>query len=112
MFKDLFENPYVYTVLWTFATVIFILLTSFAIGSAARTLARWAGKHSIEQDNAFAGYMFASPWMLGFLIFVLFPMLASLYWSFTSYRLGDPIEMVWFENYRRLLFEDKEFRGS
>jgi multiple sugar transport system permease protein len=49
---------------------------------------------------------------MGFLIFVLFPMLASLYWSFTDYRIGNLPSWVWFRNYSRLLFEDREFLGS
>lgn len=36
------------------------------------------------------GYIFISPWVIGFLIFFIGPMLASLYLSFTSYDLRRP----------------------
>ena len=35
--------------------------------------------------------LFLSPWLAGFLLFVAYPMVASLYWSFTHYdALGSP----------------------
>jgi multiple sugar transport system permease protein len=49
---------------------------------------------------------------VGFLIFVVAPMLASLYWSFTNYRIPNTPTWVGIQNFYRLIFEDKEFRGS
>ena len=34
------------------------------------------------------GFLFACPWIIGFVIFVVGPALASLYYSFTDYRMG------------------------
>lgn len=106
------ENPYLYTILWTGGTVLFIILSSYGLGSLARFIAKLAGRSQRQQENTFAGYLFAAPWIVGFLIFVVFPMLASLYWSFTDYRIGTPPGWVGIENYARLLTEDREFRGS
>ncbi|HMN26938.1 MAG TPA: hypothetical protein PKE45_02195, partial [Caldilineaceae bacterium] len=36
------------------------------------------------------GYLFISPWLLGFLIFTIGPMAVSLYWSFTKYEFPLP----------------------
>lgn len=106
------ENPYLYTLIWVGITVVFIVASCFGLGGLAQLIARIGKRSRREQESTFAGYFFAAPWIVGFLIFVVFPMLASLYWSFTNYRIGSPVNLVWFENYRRLLLEDREFRGS
>lgn len=106
------DNPYIYSLLWVVATVLFIILSSLALGTLARLIARLAGLSRARQEHTFAGYFFAAPWIVGFLIFVVFPMLASLYWSFTDYRIGTPPGWIGFQNYSRLLLEDRGFRGS
>ena len=47
--------------------------------------------------------MFVLPWLIGFLVFQLFPFAASLGLSFTSWDLGPEIKFVGLENYARLL---------
>src|SRR5688572_8863639 len=37
--------------------------------------------------EATQGYLFITPWLVGFLIFTLGPMLASFYYSFTHYNV-------------------------
>jgi multiple sugar transport system permease protein len=106
------ENPYLFTLLSALATTLFIIASCVALGSLARFLVRLTGGPRRRQEQAYAGYFFAAPWIVGFLIFVVIPMLASLYWSFTDYRIGRPLAPVGLENYGRLLFEDREFRGS
>jgi multiple sugar transport system permease protein len=68
-------------------------------GSLARKEARWA-------------YFFISPWIIGFIIFTLGPMLASLYLSFTDYSLGSvgsvPV-LNWGANYVKLFAGDPKF---
>ncbi|MUL43531.1 sugar ABC transporter permease [Streptomonospora sp. PA3] len=54
-----------------------------------------------------AGYIFLSPWMLGFLGLTLGPMLASLYLSFTDYNLFTAPSWVGLDNYRRLFADDQ-----
>jgi multiple sugar transport system permease protein len=55
--------------------------------------------------------MFISPWIIGFLVFILYPFLASLYYSMTSYHLrpGETPNWVGLENYRQLFQEDTKF---
>lgn len=91
------------TVLWAIATVIFIIAGSFAVGFAASRIARWQGVSGANQRKIFWGFLFASPWIIGFVIFVVGPALASLYYSFTEYSLGTDPEWIGFENYRDLL---------
>ncbi|MCK5793371.1 MAG: sugar ABC transporter permease [Anaerolineales bacterium] len=57
-------------------------------------------------------YAFISPWIIGFLIFTLGPMMASFYFSFTDYNIISPPEWVGLDNYRRVFFEDPLFWDS
>jgi multiple sugar transport system permease protein len=55
------------------------------------------------------GYLFISPWLIGFLGYILGPMIASLYLSFTDYSLLESPNWVGFENYFELLSRDDRF---
>ncbi|HXF68844.1 MAG TPA: sugar ABC transporter permease [Thermoflexus sp.] len=105
-------RAYLYTLIWAAGTVVFILLCSLAMGGAARLLAKWRGLSRNRQEEVFAGYAFAAPWIVGFVIFVVAPTLASLYWSFTSYRLPAPPVFVGLANYLKLLLRDMDFRAA
>ncbi len=52
---------------------------------------------------ALTGLAFTSPWLIGFLWFVLFPTLASLVLAFTSYDLLTPPRFVGLDNFRAML---------
>lgn len=56
----------------------------------------------------FWGFLFITPWLLGFLIFSAGPMIVSLYLSFCKYDLHT-LQFVGVENYHRLLFKDPLF---
>ncbi|MEZ4612850.1 MAG: sugar ABC transporter permease [Caldilineaceae bacterium] len=58
---------------------------------------------SINRREAIAGYLFISPWIVGFFLFVLGPFLASLYFSFTTYSVLQPGKWVGLDNYVRAL---------
>ncbi len=106
------SNPYVYTLLWAAATVVFIILASLGLGRLARLVVRIAGGSKIKQENTSVGFTFSAPWIVGFLIFVVAPMLASLYWSFTNYKITNTPQLIGFDNYVKLILQDKDFRGS
>lgn len=95
--------------------VVFIIASSLTLGGLARLIARWRGASRVQQENSFAGYLFAAPWITGFIIFVLGPMLASLYWSFTKYSISaDVATPTWIglANYTKLLTADKDFASA
>jgi multiple sugar transport system permease protein len=52
---------------------------------------------------------FMSPWIVGFLAFTLYPMLASLYYSFTDFNLLQNPRWVGLTNYRELFTTDPFF---
>jgi multiple sugar transport system permease protein len=51
-------------------------------------------------------YLFISPWLIGFIIFALYPVLASFYYSFTDYDIIHPPQFIGFQNYTELLHDD------
>lgn len=108
------NNPYISALLWVLLTVGFIITSSFLVGVLAQFIAKLAGASKRVQGNAFTGYVFASPWIVGFCIFVIFPMGLSLYWSFTNFRIASPqpTQIVGLQNYSRLLLKDTGFRTS
>jgi multiple sugar transport system permease protein len=106
-------EAYTQTLAWAAGTVLFIGLACLLLGGTARAVVRLRGGGRMRADNAFAGYFFAAPWIVGFVIFVLGPMLISLYWSFTTYALPDPPVWVGPDNYARLLSgADRDFRSA
>lgn len=60
----------------------------------------------MRQRENLAGWLWASPWILGFLIFTLGPMLTSVYFSFTDYPVISPPKWIGLGNYRFMLQED------
>lgn len=71
-------------------------------GSLARKESRWA-------------YFFISPWLIGFILLTLGPMIASLYLSFTDYKLGSSISLPNFTgltNYIKMFTQDPKFWHS
>lgn len=65
-------------------------------------------KSKIQARRNFWGYLFILPNFLGFLVFMLVPILMSLYFSFTNYDVISTIEFVGLENYINL-FQDEQF---
>jgi multiple sugar transport system permease protein len=54
------------------------------------------------RDNR-AGYLFLLPWLIGLVVIVAGPMIASLYLSFTNYSLIQAPEWVGLDNYLRMI---------
>ncbi len=52
------------------------------------------------------GFLFASPWIIGLLLFYAFPLLASIYFSFTTYSILQPGEFIGLDNYKQLMNDD------
>ncbi len=58
--------------------------------------------------NLLTGLLFISPWAIGFLVFTLYPLCSSLYYSLCEYKvLKDPV-FIGFDNYKNLI-NDKVF---
>jgi multiple sugar transport system permease protein len=82
-------------------------------GIALRTRpAKQTRQLSLRRGEAIAGILMASPWIIGFLVFVAGPMIASLYLSMTRWDLFTAPQWVGFENYVNLLTNDATFIQS
>ncbi len=64
------------------------------------------------KGQALRGYLFISPWLVGFALFVAVPFIASIYLSFTQYDIISPPVWVGAVNYKRLFSEDPLFWKS
>ncbi len=60
------------------------------------------------RHNFMAGIAFSSLWIIGFFAFTLYPMVASLYYSFTEYHIMTPKVWIGLTNYLQL-FKDPLF---
>jgi multiple sugar transport system permease protein len=58
---------------------------------------------AIERRNLRLGLLFISPWLIGFLAFLVFPILSSLYYSFTDYSGFGSADFVGLSNYSRMI---------
>ncbi len=58
------------------------------------------------------GFLMASPWLIGFLVFTAGPIVLSFYYSFTNFNITTPPRWIGLANYRILFFDDPKFRIS
>lgn len=58
------------------------------------------------------GYLYIFPWIIGFLIFQIYPLGASLYYSFTEYSITNTPIFVGFKNYITMFTQDSLFYTS
>jgi multiple sugar transport system permease protein len=80
-------------------------------------LARNAGlapghKGGLARHEAITFYLCISPWLLGLVLFVIGPMIASLAISLTRWDLLTPARFVGIQNYQKMLVRDPLFWQS
>jgi len=54
------------------------------------------------------GYLFASPFLIGFIVFIAFPMAYSIVLAFQKWDLLTPPQFVGFKNFQRMFLTDKD----
>ncbi len=69
-------------------------------------------KWTARREEALSGVVAISPWIFGFLVFTLGPLLASLYFSLTRYNVVQEPRCVGLDNYRRIFTDDPLFYKS
>ena len=69
-------------------------------------MSRQARREAIE------GYICISPWLVGFIMFVAGPILASLVLSLTYWDIGSPPRWVGLQNYVEIFTDDGNFLQS
>ena len=65
-----------------------------------------------ESREARAGWLFISPWLIGFLCLTGGPLLFSLYASFTNYNMTSRMDFIGLSNYIRMFTKDPVFWKS
>ena len=83
-----------------------------------------AVRSSITRDRAVGGergplarreeriaYLFLSPWLIGLVVFIIGPIIASLFISMTDWNLMNPPRWIGLENYQKM-FSDRDFYNS
>jgi multiple sugar transport system permease protein len=78
---------------------------------ATADAAKKKGLSRKAKDNL-AGYLFISPWIIGFIGLTLGPLLFSLAASFTDYNITSKMNFVGLENFKRMFTMDDLFRTS
>ena len=78
-----------------------------ATATAARP--RRASMTRVERQRLIAGLLFISPAIVGFLLFVAYPVVASFYYSLHRYDVLSPPRWIGLANYTRLITRDETF---
>lgn len=71
--------------------------------TSRRTLGQWLNRESV------AGVICTSPFIIGFLLFMIVPMLLSLYYSLCSYNILSPPEFIGLDNFVKIFTSDAKF---
>ncbi|WP_027094183.1 carbohydrate ABC transporter permease [Cohnella thermotolerans] len=66
----------------------------------------------LRHNDHVVGYLFSAPFILGFLLFIAYPMVSSLYYSFTNYNLLSAPTFVGFDNYAKMFADDDKYWNS
>ena len=78
--------------------------------TAPTAAARAPGRRlALARREAIWGYLFISPWIVGFLLFSAGPILAALGLGFTDYNILEAPRFVGLSNYARALTVDPLF---
>ncbi|UQZ83497.1 Lactose transport system permease protein LacF [Paenibacillus konkukensis] len=71
-----------------------------------------ASKMEKQWFTSLQGYAFISPWLIGFFLLTFWPMLQSLYFSFTDYSLLEAEKWIGLANYKKIFLDDSSFTNS
>lgn len=66
----------------------------------------------MRRREAIEGILYLSPWIIGFVVFVAGPLLASLYLGFTKYNVLRPAQWIGVQNYVTAFTQDPLFLPS
>src|SRR5262249_50937026 len=78
----------------------------------ATTRAQQARRGRTQRRAARAGLLFVLPWLLSLLLFTTYPVLTTLYLSFTDYNIVQSPRWIGLQNYRTMFTADPAFWTS
>jgi multiple sugar transport system permease protein len=81
---------------------------NFMLNQAAQKLPRW----TMKRKEALAFYLCISPWIIGFILFYLGPVIASFYFSLTNWDLLTAPKFIGLQNYVKIFTRDPLYLQS
>ncbi|WP_256760595.1 carbohydrate ABC transporter permease [Cohnella sp. WQ 127256] len=66
-------------------------------------------KAKLRKYETLQGYLFIAPWLIGFLLFTMAPMFASLYMAFTRYDILSSPQWIGFGNFKEMFTRDVRY---
>jgi multiple sugar transport system permease protein len=81
-------------------------------GDAALARRGWRPTGPGSRAEERAAYLFLSPWIFGFVVFLLVPLAWAVWLSFTDEQLLRPGEFIGLDNYVRAFTQDRHFYKS
>lgn len=66
---------------------------------------------ALEKKSFRNGFLFALPWIIGFVAFSIYPLFASLYYSFTKFNAVTTPKWIGWQNYEALLKDPLVFKS-
>jgi multiple sugar transport system permease protein len=84
-------------------------MATSAVPASGSKLKKKLGRMALKEERA--AYLFLLPWLLGLVIFLGFPVIASIFLSMTSWNLLNPPVWVGLDNYINM-FADRDFYHS
>ncbi len=83
-----------------------------ADGRVANQAGRTVSAAARRRHENLVGYLYLSPWLIGFIVFTLVPIVASFVLAFTKYDILSAPKWVGFDNFERMLFRDSRYWQS
>ena len=80
--------------------------------TAANQSGRLTARRRRRVKQAIEGYLFISPWIVGFILFTGGPVIASFVLSFFTWRMIEPPKWIGFGNYVTMFTQDPLFAKS
>lgn len=69
-------------------------------------------KKKVRKNDQYVGLLYIAPWLLGFLVLELYPLGASLFYSFTDFSLLNTPSLIGLDNYKHMFTQDMDFWNS
>ncbi len=97
---------------WSYPFAILGIILTLFVGFIIKKFRDYGPIGKLSQGEAVAGYLFAAPWILGFLVFTIGPIIASIIFSFCDYDVLHPARWVGIYNYQQLLTDDWQYMSK
>ena len=89
----------------------YVVLVLLPFGLMFLSYKRRKREYSYKPEEIGAAMLFASPWILGFVVFVGGPILFSIVFAFTRYNVLSPAHYVGLDNFRQILADELFYKS-